>query len=74
MTKFGVFLPVSGRAASRKTLMQAAHQAERAGRIVVRGEVAGWIHAQLGAVPQGLGDFENSWIAAHKKQALNAER
>ena len=28
MTKFGVFLPVSGRAASRKTLMQAAQQAE----------------------------------------------
>lgn len=29
--KFGVFLPVSGRAASRKTLMQAAQQAERLG-------------------------------------------
>ena len=27
MTQFGVFLPVSGRAASRKTLMQAAHKA-----------------------------------------------
>ncbi len=31
MTKFGVFLPVSGRAASRKTLMQAAQQAEALG-------------------------------------------
>jgi len=31
MTKFGVFLPVSGRAASRKTLMQAAQQAELLG-------------------------------------------
>jgi probable F420-dependent oxidoreductase len=31
MMKFGVFLPVSGRAASRKTLMQAAQQAERLG-------------------------------------------
>ena len=29
--KFGVFLPVSGRAASRKTLMQAAQQAEALG-------------------------------------------
>jgi probable F420-dependent oxidoreductase len=29
--KFGVFLPVSGRAASRKTLMQAARQAEALG-------------------------------------------
>ena len=29
--KFGVFLPVSGRAASRKTLMEAAQQAERLG-------------------------------------------
>lgn len=29
--KFGVFLPVSGRAASRATLMQAAQQAERLG-------------------------------------------
>ncbi len=29
--KFGVFLPVSGRAASRKTLMQAAQQAESLG-------------------------------------------
>ena len=32
MTKFGVFLPVSGRAASRKTLMQAA-QASRSARL-----------------------------------------
>jgi probable F420-dependent oxidoreductase len=31
VTKFGVFLPVSGRAASRKTLMQAAQQAEALG-------------------------------------------
>ena len=31
MTKFGVFLPVSGRAASRKTLMQAAQEAEALG-------------------------------------------
>src|SRR6267142_671500 len=31
MMKFGVFLPVSGRAASRKTLMQAAQQAEALG-------------------------------------------
>lgn len=31
MTKFGVFLPVSGRAASRRTLMQAAQQAEALG-------------------------------------------
>ena len=31
MTKFSVFLPVSGRAASRKTLMQAAQQAELLG-------------------------------------------
>lgn len=31
MTKFGVFLPVSGRAASRKTLMEAAQKAERLG-------------------------------------------
>ncbi len=31
MTKFGVFLPVSGRAASRQTLMQAAQQAEALG-------------------------------------------
>jgi probable F420-dependent oxidoreductase len=31
MIKFGVFLPVSGRAASRKTLMQAAQQAEELG-------------------------------------------
>jgi probable F420-dependent oxidoreductase len=31
LTKFGVFLPVSGRAASRKTLMQAARQAEALG-------------------------------------------
>jgi probable F420-dependent oxidoreductase len=31
MTKFGVFLPVSGRAASRKTLRQAAQQAEDLG-------------------------------------------
>ena len=31
MTKFGVFLPVSGRAASRKTLMQSAQQAEALG-------------------------------------------
>ena len=31
MTKFGVFLPVSGRAASRKTLMEAAQQAEALG-------------------------------------------
>ena len=29
--KYGVFLPVSGRAASRKTLMQAAQQAESLG-------------------------------------------
>jgi len=29
--KFGVFLPVSGRAASRQTLMEAAHQAENLG-------------------------------------------
>ena len=29
--KFGVFLPVSGRAASRKTLMEAAQQAEALG-------------------------------------------
>jgi probable F420-dependent oxidoreductase len=29
--KFGVFLPVSGKAASRKTLMEAAHQAESLG-------------------------------------------
>jgi len=29
--KFGVFLPVSGRAASRKTLMEAAQQAEQLG-------------------------------------------
>ncbi|MGE5305447.1 MAG: LLM class flavin-dependent oxidoreductase [Alphaproteobacteria bacterium] len=29
--KFGVFLPVSGRAASRQTLMEAAHQAEDLG-------------------------------------------
>jgi len=31
VTKFGVFLPVSGRAASRKTLMQAAQGAEALG-------------------------------------------
>ncbi len=31
MTKFGVFLPVSGRAASRKTLMEAAQRAEALG-------------------------------------------
>jgi probable F420-dependent oxidoreductase len=31
VTKFGVFLPVSGRAASRNTLMQAAQQAEALG-------------------------------------------
>jgi probable F420-dependent oxidoreductase len=31
VTRFGVFLPVSGRAASRKTLMQAAQQAEALG-------------------------------------------
>jgi probable F420-dependent oxidoreductase len=31
MTKFGVFLPVSGRAAGRKTLMEAAQQAEALG-------------------------------------------
>jgi probable F420-dependent oxidoreductase len=31
LTKFGVFLPVSGRAASRKTLMQAARQTEALG-------------------------------------------
>ena len=31
VAKFGVFLPVSGRAASRKTLMQAAQQAEALG-------------------------------------------
>jgi probable F420-dependent oxidoreductase len=31
VTQFGVFLPVSGRAASRKTLMQAAQQAEALG-------------------------------------------
>lgn len=31
MTKFGVFLPVSGRAASRQTLMQAAQRAEALG-------------------------------------------
>jgi probable F420-dependent oxidoreductase len=31
MMKFGVFLPVSGRAASRKTLMQAAQRAESLG-------------------------------------------
>ena len=29
--KFGVFLPVSGRAAGRKTLMEAAQQAEDLG-------------------------------------------
>jgi hypothetical protein len=29
--KFGVFLPVSGRAASRQTLMEAAQQAESLG-------------------------------------------
>ena len=29
--KYGVFLPVSGRAASRATLMQAAQQAESLG-------------------------------------------
>ena len=31
MKKFGVFLPVSGRAAGRKTLMQAAQRAEALG-------------------------------------------
>ena len=31
MTQFGVFLPVSGRAASRKTLMEAAQEAEALG-------------------------------------------